>query len=261
MRIIVIWGDEPGKIYFGGLFSTKFGVRRFIVTQTCDVMILAAHPDDAEFGASGTVARWTNEGREVVYVICTNGDKGASDRTLTSDQISAMRKKEQRAAADTLGVREVVFLDYPDQGLEDTPEFRKQIVGLIRTYRPQTLVTSDPYRRYLWHRDHRIAGQVAMDAVFPYARDHLAYPDLLEKGLEPHKVEEILFWAAEDINFRSDISATFDRKIEALRCHESQMKTFTSSDPFGWLKNRCREMAQGESYELAEGFHRVELPR
>jgi LmbE family N-acetylglucosaminyl deacetylase len=261
MRIIVIWGDEPGKIYFGGLFSTKFGVRRFIVTQTCDVMILAAHPDDAEFGASGTVARWTNEGREVVYVICTNGDKGASDRTLTPDQISAMRKKEQRAAADTLGVREVVFLDYPDQGLEDTPEFRKQIVGLIRTYRPQTLVTSDPYRRYLWHRDHRIAGQVAMDAVFPYARDHLAYPDLLEKGLEPHKVEEILFWAAEDINFRSDISATYDRKIEALRCHESQMKTFTSSDPFGWLKNRCREMAQGESYELAEGFHRVELPR
>jgi LmbE family N-acetylglucosaminyl deacetylase len=261
MRIIVIWGDEPGKIYFGGLFSTKFGVRRFIVTQTCDVMILAAHPDDAEFGASGTVARWTNEGREVVYVICTNGDKGSGDRTLTSEQISAMRKKEQRAAADTLGVREVVFLGYPDQGLEDTPAMRKQIVRLIRTYRPQTLVTSDPYRRYLWHRDHRIAGQVAMDAVFPYARDHLAYPDLLEKGLEPHKVEEILFWAAEDINFRSDISATFDRKIEALRCHESQMKTFTSSDPFGWLKNRCREMAQGESYELAEGFHRVELPR
>ena len=231
------------------------------MTQTCDVMVLAAHPDDAEFGAAGTVARWTNEGRGVVYVVCTGGDKGSGDRSLTPEQISAIRKKEQRAAADTLGVREVVFLDYPDQGLEDTPEFRKQIVGLIRTYRPQTLVTSDPYRRYLWHRDHRIAGQVAMDAVFPYARDHLAYPDLLEKGLEPHKVEEILFWAAEDINFRSDISATFDRKIEALRCHESQMKTFTSSDPFGWLKNRCREMAQGESYELAEGFHRVELPR
>ena len=231
------------------------------MTQTCDVMILAAHPDDAEFGASGTVARWTNEGREVVYVICTNGDKGSGDRTLTSEQISAMRKKEQRAAADTLGVREVVFLGYPDQGLEDTPALRKQIVRLIRTYRPQTLVTSDPYRRYLWHRDHRIVGQVAMDAVFPYARDHLAYPDLLEAGLEPHKVGEILFWAAEDINFRSDISATLDRKITALRCHESQMKAFTASDPFGWLKNRCREMAQGESYELAEGFHRVELPK
>lgn len=231
------------------------------MAQTCDVMILAAHPDDAEFGTAGTVARWTNEGREVVYVICTNGDKGSGDRTLTSEQISAMRKKEQRAAADTLGVRKVVFLDYPDQCLEDTPDMRKQIVRLIRTYRPKTLVTSDPYRRYLWHRDHRIIGQVAMDAVFPYARDHLAYPDLLEEGLEPHKVEEILFWAAEDINFRSDISATYDRKIAALRCHKSQMKAFISSDPFGWLKNRCREMAQGESYELAEGFHRVELPQ
>jgi len=231
------------------------------VTQICDVMILSPHPDDAEFGVAGTVARWTNEGREVVYVVCTNGDKGSGDRTLTPEQISAMRKKEQRAAADTLGVREVVFLDYPDQGLEDTPEMRKQIVRLIRTYRPKTLVTSDPYRRYLWHRDHRIVGQVAMDAVFPYARDHLAYPDLLEEGFEPHKVEEILFWAAEDINFRSDISATYDRKIAALRCHKSQMKAFTSSDPFGWLKNRCREMAQGESYELAEGFHRVELPQ
>ena len=230
------------------------------MTQPADVMVLSAHPDDAEFGAAGTVARWTNEGKAVVYVICTNGDKGTSDRTLSSEQLSAIRKKEQRAAADSLGVREVVFLGYPDQGLEDTAELRKQIVRLIRAYRPKILVTSDPYRRYLWHRDHRIIGQVAMDAVFPFARDHLAYPDLLEAGLEPHKVAEILFWAADDINFRSDISATYDRKIAALRCHKSQMKAFTSSDPFEWLKNRCREMAQGESYELAEGFHRVELP-
>ena len=230
------------------------------MAETYDVMVLCAHPDDAEFGAAGTVAKWTNEGRKVVYVICTNGDKGSSDRSLTPEQIASTRREEQKAAADSLGVRQVVFLGYPDQGLEDTPEFRKQIVRLIRTYRPKTLVTSDPYRRYLWHRDHRIVGQVAMDAVFPFARDHLAYPDLIEAGLEPHKVEEILFWAADDINFRSDISETYDRKIAALRCHKSQMKTLNSSDPFDWLKNRCREMAQGQSYELAEGFHRVQLP-
>ena len=162
-------------------------------------MVLSAHPDDAEFGTAGTVARWTDEGKVIVYVICTNGDKGTRDRSLSPKQISTIRKKEQKAAADILGVREVLFLGYPDQGLEDTPEFRKQIVKLIRTYRPKTLVTSDPYRRYLWHRDHRIIGQVAMDAVFPYARDHLSYPDLLEAGLEPHKVEEILFWGADDI--------------------------------------------------------------
>jgi LmbE family N-acetylglucosaminyl deacetylase len=224
-------------------------------------MILAAHPDDAEFGAAGTVALWVSQGREVVYVICTNGDKGSGDRNLAPKQLASIRQKEQRAAAKTLGVREVVFLGYPDQGLEDTPEFRKQIVRLIRIYRPQTLVTSDPYRRYLWHRDHRIVGQVAMDAVFPYARDHLAYPDLLAEGFEPHKVAEILFWAADDVNFRSDITSTYDRKIAALRCHKSQMKTLDSSDPFSWLKDRCRDMAQGQSYELAEGFHRVELPR
>ena len=231
------------------------------MTQQADAMVLSAHPDDAEFGAAGTVARWTDEGKKIVYVICTNGDKGTSDRTLAPDQLLKIRKKEQQAAAEVLGVQEVVFLDFPDQGLEDTPALRKRIVRLIRTYQPGVLVTSDPYRRYLWHRDHRIIGQVAMDAVFPYARDHLAYPDMLAQGLEPHKVAEILFWGAEDINYRSDITDTFDRKIDALRCHKSQMREFKSSDPVDWLKDRCREMAQGEAFELAEGFHRVELPR
>ena len=231
------------------------------MTQEADVLVLSAHPDDAEFGAAGTVARWTNEGKKVVYVICTNGDKGTSDRTLTPERLSKIRKKEQEAAAELLGVQEVVFLDYPDQGLEDTPELRKQVVRLIRAFRPRVLVTSDPYRRYLWHRDHRIIGQVAMDAVFPFARDHLAYPDMLEQGLEPHKVAEILFWGAEDVNHRSDITATFDRKIAALRCHASQIQEFKTSDPVNWLKDRCREMAQGEAFELAEGFHRVELPQ
>jgi LmbE family N-acetylglucosaminyl deacetylase len=230
------------------------------VTHEADVLVLSAHPDDAEFGAAGTVAKWTDEGKTVVYVICTNGDKGTSDRSLVPEELSKIRRKEQQAAAEVLGVHEVVFLDHPDQGLEDTPELRKQIVRLIRTYRPRVLVTSDPYRRYLWHRDHRIIGQVAMDAVFPFARDHLAYPDMLDEGLEPHKVAEILFWGADDINFRSDITGTFERKIEALRCHASQIQEFKASDPAKWLKDLCRDMAQDEPFELAEGFHRVELP-
>ena len=100
-----------------------------------------------------------------------------------------------------------------------------------------------------------------MDAVYPYARDHLAYPDLLEKGLEPHKVEEILFWAAEDINYRSDISNTFKLKIKALRCHESQIKEHNFQDTQVWLRKRCKEMAAGENFELAEGFHSVVLPK
>ena len=231
------------------------------MADRADVLVLCAHPDDAEFGAAGTVAKWTDEDKSVVYVIFTKGDKGTSDRTMAPEKLSNIRRREQQAAAKVLGVREVVFLDYPDQELEETPVLRKEVVRLIRTYRPRVVVTSDPYRRYLWHRDHRIIGQVAMDAVYPYARDHLAYPDLIEQGLGPHKVAEILFWGAEDINFRSDITATFDRKIEALRCHASQIREFKRSDPFKWLTDLCRDMAQGEPFELAEGFHRVELPK
>ena len=132
-----------------------------------DILIITAHPDDAEFGVAGTVARWTREGKQVVYVVCTNGDKGTSDRSLKPEQLAEIRKKEQEAAAKVLGVSEVRFLGYPDQELEDTSEFRKELVRMIRIYRPKIVVTSDPYRRYLWHRDHRIAGQVTLDAVFP----------------------------------------------------------------------------------------------
>ncbi len=226
-----------------------------------DAMVIAPHPDDAEFGIAGTVARWVKEGKDVVFVICTNGDKGTDDRSLTPEKLAEIREEEQKAAGRVLGVKDVVFLGYPDQGLEDSPAFRKEIVRLIRTYRPQAIATSDPYRRYVWHRDHRMTGQVVLDAVFPYARDHLAYPDLLAAGLEPHKVEELLFWASEDINHRSDISGTFPLKIEALRCHRSQFKAESLEGMEAWLGKRCRDMAEGEDYDLAEGFHRVMLPR
>jgi len=141
------------------------------------VMAVTPHPDDAEFGASGTVARWAREGRNIIYMVCTSGERGTSDRNMKPEKLAKIREKEQLAAAKVLGVREVVFLRYPDQSLEDTPDFRKDVVRQIRKYRPEILLVSDPYRRYLWHRDHRITGQVTLDAVFPYARDHLAYPD------------------------------------------------------------------------------------
>jgi LmbE family N-acetylglucosaminyl deacetylase len=224
-----------------------------------DAMVVSPHADDAEFGAAGTVARWTREGRRVVYVICTNGDKGTSDRSLLPEMLARKREEEQRAAARVLGVEDVVFLGYPDQGLEDSPEFRKEIVRQIRVHRPDVVLTTDPYRRYLWHRDHRIVGQVVMDAVYPYARDHGAYPDLLAEGLEPHKVKEILFWAAEEINHHIDIADTFHLKLAALQCHESQVKELPFPDLEGWLKKRCQAAAEGGPYELAEGFHRVEI--
>ena len=229
------------------------------MTTPTDILVITPHPDDAEFGVAGTVARWTAAGKQVVYVVCTNGNKGTSDISLKPEQLVQIRMQEQRNAANVLGVQEVIFLAYPDQGLEDTPEFRKQIVRLIRQYRPHTIVTADPYRRYIWHRDHRITGQVVLDAVFPYARDHLAYPDLIEEGLMPHKVQEMLFWASEDINYRSDITNTFDLKVKALRCHKSQMRELGDPNPEGFLRKRCRDIAMNEDFELGEAFHRIEI--
>jgi LmbE family N-acetylglucosaminyl deacetylase len=226
-----------------------------------DIMVVSPHPDDAEYGVAGTVARWVKEGKRVIYAVCTNGDKGTSDINMDPEKLADTRKKEQRAAAEVLGVSEVIFLGLPDQGLEDTPEFRKRIVRLIRQYRPHTIATADPYRRYIWHRDHRITGQVVLDAVFPYARDHLAYPDLFAEGLRPHKVKEIFFWAADDINYRSDITATFDLKVQALRCHDSQMQQLEVPNPEGWLRQRCKDIAKEEDFELGEAFHRVEILR
>ena len=228
-------------------------------TKQAQVMVVTPHPDDAEYGVAGTVVRWVGQGKEIVYVVCTNGDKGTSDTSVKPEEIAKTREEEQIAAAKVLGVREVIFLRHPDQGLEDTPEFRKEIVRLIRMYRPETVVTADPYRRYIWHRDHRMTGQVTLDAIFPYARDIFSYPDLAKEGLDPHKVKEVLLWGTEDINYRSDITETFDVKLSALRCHKSQVGHIPLQELEDRLRERHRSLAQGEEYELAEGFHRAEI--
>lgn len=230
------------------------------MVKQAQVLVVIPHPDDAEFGVAGSVARWTREGKEVVYVLCTNGDKGTSDPNMKQEELVKIREKEQLAAAKTVGVSEVVFLRHPDQTLEDTPEFRKELVRLIRQYRPETVVTADLYRRYLWHRDHRITSRVTLDAIFPYARDYYSYPDLIEEGFEPHKVKEVLLWGSEEPNYRSDITDTFDLKIAALTCHKSQING-ASPEMAERMKGRAREMAEGEDFELAEAFHRLEIFR
>jgi LmbE family N-acetylglucosaminyl deacetylase len=228
-------------------------------TQPCDVLLIAPHPDDPEMGMGGTVAALTASGKRVVYVVCTNGDKGTSDPEMTPERLIKIREAEQKAAAAVLGVNDVVFLGYPDQGLEDTAEFRKALVRVIRQYRPDTVATTDPYRRYIWHRDHRMCGIVAVDAVFPYARDRLAYPDLLAEGFMPHKVKEILCWGSEDPNYCVDITTTFRLKMQAAACHKSQFGNI-SAGMIDRMMKRSKEMAAGQSFELAESFHRVECP-
>ena len=220
-----------------------------------DVLVVAPHPDDAEFGIAGTVAHWTREGKTVVYAICTSGDKGTSDRSLKPEDLARTREREQLDAAGVLGVRDVIFLRHPDQSLEDTPDFRKEIVRLIRQFKPEIVAAPSPYRRYLWHRDHRITGQVVLDAVYPYARDHLAYPDLLALGFEPHKVKEVWLWAGDETNHHTNISDTFDIKKAALLCHKSQVKI---SEATKWIRDRAVAEAEGTGFKMAESFYRAE---
>jgi LmbE family N-acetylglucosaminyl deacetylase len=222
------------------------------------LLVISPHPDDCEFGIAGTVARLTKEGKQVVYVICTNGDKGTIDMTLTPEKLVKIREKEELAAAKILGVKETVFLGYPDQGLEDSDDFRRDLVRMIRRFKPHVVATCDPYRKYMSHRDHRIAGIVAADAVYPFSRDHLSYPELLKEGLEPHKVREMWFWGADDVNYKQDITDTIDIKLDALKCHKSQLGD-VPPEMRERMKDFARMNAKGEKFQLAEAFHRVEL--
>jgi LmbE family N-acetylglucosaminyl deacetylase len=231
------------------------------MSQKVDLMVISPHADDSEFGIAGTVAKWTREGKKVAYVICTNGDKGTSDYKMEPRELANIREKEQLEAAKVLGVVDVAFLGYPDQGLEDTNEFRKEIVRQIRIYQPNTVATADPYRKYMQHRDHRICGQVVLDAVYPFARDHLAFPDLFAQGYLPHKVREVLTWGTDDPNYWVDITDTFEIKIEALRRHESQVGNRDSNQLYQWLKERAANIAKGKGYQMAEEFHRLEILR
>lgn len=177
------------------------------------VLAVAAHPDDLEFGFAGSAAKWASEGASVYYLILTNGNKGSEDRSLTSDQLRDIRRDEQRAAAKILGVKQVFFCDYEDGLLEVTPEVKRDVARIIRQTKPEVVYCMDPTMVYalngfgINHSDHRAGGQATLDAVFPLARDHLSFPELLtEEKLEPWKVKTILMANFENQNFYVDIS-------------------------------------------------------
>jgi LmbE family N-acetylglucosaminyl deacetylase len=228
--------------------------------QLTPVLVVTPHPDDAEGGAGGTIARWARQGRKVVLVVCTNGDKGTSDRSVKPADLARLRAEEQRQAAAVLGVAEVVFLGFPDQGLEDCDAFREPLVRQIRLHRPTTVVTIDYSRRYIRHRDHAICGRVTLDAIFPYARDHLSYPEHLQEGLEPHKVQEIYLWSTEAPDTYIDVTDTFTTRMDALYCHASQMKR-PRAEREAEARARYAEMGKRSGVLLAEPFKRIEMGR
>ena len=223
------------------------------------VLVITPHPDDAEIWCGGTLARWIKQGAEVYYVQCTDGGKGTDKPGISAEELAATRGKEQLDAAKVLGVKEVVKLGYPDGELEDSGEFRKQLVREIRRVQPEVVLVTEPYRRNsAWHRDHRVAGQVALDAVFPYARDHLHFGELWrEEGLEPHKTGIILFWGTEQANTFIDIGETMDVKLEAVQAHRSQVADHPEREVIDYVMERARDAGNETDCEFAEAFRRV----
>ena len=220
-------------------------------------MVVVAHADDAEFGCSGTVARWCKEGMEVVYVLCTDGSKGSTDREITSEQLAEMRKQEQIAAGKLLGLKDVVFLGYPDGYLEPTLELRRDISREIRRYKPDVLITTNPVRTlmgrgYIGHPDHFAAGEAALSAVYPAARDHLTFPELLDEGFEPHKVREVLITGHDSPDKWINVTDTIETAIQALLSHVSQMGNWDGMAER--MREWRKESGKGHEMEYAEAF-------
>ncbi len=228
------------------------------------VLVVAAHPDDIEFGAGGTVARWVGEGAEVRYLLVTRGDKGSDDPAADVQALVAQREREQRAAAAAIGVTSVEFLDEPDGQVEPSLRLRERITHAIRAFRPEVVMTHDPTVLFVnneWvnHPDHRAVGQVTVDAVFPTARDPLNFREHLDAGLEAWKVAELFLWSTNEANQLVDVADTLERKIDALRHHASQFRRF--DEVARWVRRRSEELGERTGYRAAEGFRRVTLSR
>jgi LmbE family N-acetylglucosaminyl deacetylase len=230
-------------------------------------LVIAAHPDDIEFGCAGTVARWVSEGARVTYALLTNGAAGSSDPQMTRQRLAELREAEQRAAAKVLGVDQVEFLGYEDGLLEPSLEVRKQVVRLIRKVRPEVVVTTDPTTRYFGdqyinHPDHRAAGEVTLAAVIPGSDTRLAYPELLEEGLEPVKLVGVMLMMNTEPNLVVDIGDFIDKKYDSLRCHVSQIGDDPSEEDKGFVTGMAEFSAAKEPFRYGEAFRvfRYDLP-
>ena len=232
--------------------------------------MVAAHPDDPDFGVAGTAARLVREGHTVHYLMLTSGDAGSDDPGVPREELIRVREAEQEAAGRVLGLGGVHFLRYPDGELQPTLEVRKDIVRVMRTLQADVVICQDPRslvdddNTYLNHPDHRAAGQAALDAAFPAAGNPSAFRDLLQQGLNPHKVKEVwlFFTGAHHVNHWVDITDTIEQKIQALAAHVSQIGEWASS---GGLREEMLKWAEETAtrhnlgFKYAEGFQRVVL--
>ncbi|MCS6907182.1 MAG: PIG-L deacetylase family protein [Anaerolineales bacterium] len=226
------------------------------------ILVVLAHPDDPEFFCGATLARWIDAGHLVSYCLLTCGDKGTHDRQMSAEKLCRIRHEEQERAADFLGVSKVRFLDFPDGYLVADLKLRKAITRVIREERPDVVLTCDPQLLFVGderinHPDHRAAGQACIDAVFPAARAHLYFPELLEEGLEPHTVRELWVSLPVEPNVFLDVTPLWERKIEAILCHKSQIVDEMALRER--MKNRLARGSTPEHPRYEEAFRRIYL--
>lgn len=223
-------------------------------------MFIYAHPDDIEFGVAGTAAKWIKAGSEITYVLLTDGNVGSHQDGISPAELAQIRREEQTAAAEVVGAK-CVFLGHDDGLLQPTLEIRKELVRLIRRFRPVAVVCGDPTLyfpsdSYINHPDHRAAAQVALDAVFPASEMSMLYPDLAGEGLSGHKVNFVYVNWGQDNNVYIDISDSIDLKIEALRQHKSQLGEW---DPEDRIREWNSDIGKKVGFEYAEAFRRITL--
>lgn len=219
------------------------------------ILVIAAHPDDIEFGVAGSVARWVGEGHHVSYCVITDGSAGSNEPGADLAALAMTRRAEQVAAAAAVGVSEVRFLGYQDGVLQPSLDLRRELTRLIRALRPQRVVCQDPTTvfagsNYINHPDHRAAGEAAIYAVFPSAETRPIFPELLAEGFEPHKVHELYLNLTLHPDTYIDITAQMERKIAALLCHGSQVRPEDAE----WLRQWDAEYGVKAGTPYAEAF-------
>lgn len=229
------------------------------------VLAVSAHPDDPEFGFGATVAKLAADGADVFYVICTDGSQGGEDPAVPDAELTARRYAEQRAAAEVLGVKDVVFLGFRDGYLAPNIELRKAITREIRRFKPDLVLTHAPVRSLGFgigasHPDHVAVGEATLSAVYPDARNPRAYRELLEEGLEAHKVKEVWLPGFDQADHFVDATDVIDKKIEAILCHRSQFEKpgYDEGAPGKWILERMRQTGEKAGFQYAEAFKRLE---
>jgi len=241
------------------MLSKEKGMNSFYIPESA--MTIVAHPDDIEFTCAGTIARWLQAGARIAYVLCTSGEVGIAENGMSKARATEIRETEQRAAAEVVGVEDVVFLREPDGMLQATIELRKKLVREIRRFRPEVVICGDPTivwagDDYINHPDHRAAATAALDAVFPAAGQPNLFEELAEEGITAFKPRKVYVTGWNQTDLYVNINDTIDLKIAALRAHKSQMRDW---DPAPRIKEWAAERARGKEMVYAEAYRVVTL--